>query len=168
MTPVISITVRQDRLSNIQPSGPARRRECNIVSRHIQADPVQEALADAAAPARSVVANHQRGGDGGINRRAFPRAAGPFDGRRVGALETPIKIFDLSAGGCFINSMHEQQPGVTMVLRIELPDQPSITVTAQSLYSRAEFGFAVLFMNVNPSTQAKLEQAVQTARSTPQ
>ena len=132
---------------------------------------VEQTPAYAVEPARSVAANHQTGGDGGINRRAFPRAAGPFDGRRIGALETPIKIFDLSVGGCFINSMHEQQPGVTMVLMIDLPDQPSITVTAQSLYSRAEFGFAVLFINVNSSTQAKLEQAVRAAlaaRSTPQ
>jgi hypothetical protein len=132
-------------------------------------DPVQKTSAAAAAPARSVTANQQTGG-GAINRRAFPRAAGPFDGRRIGALETPIKIFDLSVGGCFINSMHEQQPGVTMVLKLNLPDQPMITVTAQSLYSRAEFGFAVAFINVNASTQAMLEQAVRTAlagRSTP-
>jgi hypothetical protein len=127
---------------------------------------------EAVEPVRSVAPNHPAGADDvGINRRAFPRAAGPFDGRRIGALETPIKIFDLSVGGCFINSMHEQQPGVTMVLKIDLPDQPSITVTAQSLYSRPEFGFAVLFINLNSSTQAKLEQAVRTAlaaRSTPQ
>jgi hypothetical protein len=133
-------------------------------------DPVQEAPADAAVPAQPIGANYQTGGDGGINRRAFPRAAGPFDGRRIGALETPIKIFDLSVGGCFINSMHEQQPGVMMVLKLNLPDQPTITVTAQSLYSRAEFGFAVAFINVDSGTQAKLEQAVQaalTATSTP-
>ena len=141
------------------------------MSRHIpeDAERVEEA-AVAAEPARSVAPNHQAGEDGGINRRASPRAPGPFDGRRIGALETPIKIFDLSAGGCFILSMHEQQPGVTMALRIDLPDQPTITVTAQSLYSRAEFGFAVLFVNVDATTQAKLEEAVRTAlaRSRPQ
>jgi hypothetical protein len=131
---------------------------------------VEETRTDAAKPARSVAPNHGAAGSSGINRRASPRAAGPFDGRRIGALETPIKIFDLSVGGCFINSMHEQQPGVTMVLKIDLPDQPSITVTAQSLYSRAEFGFAVLFVNLNSSTHAKLEQAVRAglaATSTP-
>jgi hypothetical protein len=137
------------------------------VSRHTQAGrfasaPIahHEHHAEQVADPKEAV---ERLGDGGINRRASPRAAGPFDGRRIGALETPIKIFDLSARGCFINSMHEQQPGVTMVLKIDLPDQPSITVTAQSLYSRSEFGFAVLFINVNASTQAKLEQALRTA-----
>jgi hypothetical protein len=165
---------RHIQAARILPSAPIERRDDRAetpAAPQKSVDRIQEAPADAAAPARSVAANHQSGGDGGINRRACPRAAGPFDGRRVGALETPIKIFDLSVGGCFINSMHEQQPGVTMVLKIDLPDQPSITVTAQSLYSRAEFGFAVLFINVNPSTQAKLEQAVRTAlaaRSTPQ
>jgi hypothetical protein len=131
---------------------------------------VEEAAPVAEQPAGSSAPNDQAGADDGINRRAFPRAPGPFDGRRIGALETPIKIFDLSVGGCFILSMHEQQPGVAMALRIDLPDQPAITVTAQSLYSRAEFGFAVLFVNVDAATQAKLEEAVQAAlaRSTPQ
>jgi hypothetical protein len=135
------------------------------VSRHRQEDVerVEKTAPIAAESARSVAPSHQARRDGGINRRVFPRAAGPFDGRRIGALETPIKIFDLSVGGCFVNSMHEQQPGVTMVLKIDLPDQPSIIVTAQSLYSRAEFGFAVVFINANSSTQAKLEQAVRTA-----
>ncbi len=123
---------------------------------------IEESVHSAAEPAERVSGAHQAG-NGAVNRRAFPRAAGPFDGRRIGALETPIKIYDLSVGGCFINSMHEQQPGVTMVLKIDLPDQPSITVTAQSLYSRVEFGFGAMFINVNSSTQAKLEQAVTAA-----
>jgi hypothetical protein len=127
-------------------------------------DDLFESCRPAAAPAPpSVDAPIGDAGRGAVNRRAFPRAAGPFDGRRIGALETPIKIYDLSVGGCFINSMHEQQPGVTMVLKIDLPDQPSITVTAQSLYSRVEFGFGAMFVNVNSSTRAKLEQAVTAA-----
>jgi hypothetical protein len=131
---------------------------------------VEESAPDAEHPAQPTAPNQPSDADGGINRRASPRAPGPFDGRRVGVLETPIKIFDLSVGGCFVLSMHEQQPGVTMTLRIDLPDQPTITVTARSLYSRAEFGFAVLFVNVDAGTQAKLEEAVQAAlaSSTPQ
>jgi hypothetical protein len=131
---------------------------------------VEEPALVAERPAGSVAPNDQAAADSGINRRVSPRAPGPFDGRRVGILETPIKIFDLSVGGCFILSMHEQQPGVTMALRIDLPEQPTISVKAQSLYSRAEFGFAVLFVNVDAGTQARLEEAVQTAlaRATPQ
>jgi hypothetical protein len=41
------------------------------------------------------------------DRRHYDRVAGPFDGRRVGALETPVRIYDLSEGGCFINASHE-------------------------------------------------------------
>ncbi len=43
-----------------------------------------------------------------INRRRHVRIAGPFDGCRVGALDTPLSIFDLSRGGCFVNAMHDQ------------------------------------------------------------
>src|SRR5260370_12618333 len=69
-------------------------------------------------------------------RRAHPRVAGPFDGRRVGALETPIQLFDLSLGGCFVNSLHEQQLGVKLVLKIELPGEGWITLKAMTLYRR--------------------------------
>ena len=93
----------------------------------------REAAPVAEKPGRSVAPNQPAGADGGINRRAHARAPGPFDGRRIGILETPIKIFDLSVGGCFVLSMHDQQPGVTMTLRIDLPNQPTITVKAQSL-----------------------------------
>jgi hypothetical protein len=125
------------------------------VERVEETAPVAEKPAELAAPSDQA----------GANRRASPRAPGPFDGRRVGVLETPIKIFDLSVGGCFILSMHEQQPGVAMSLRIDLPDQRTISVKAQSLYSREEFGFAVLFVDVDAGTRAKLEEAVQTALS---
>jgi hypothetical protein len=43
------------------------------------------------------------------DRREHRRFAGPFDGRRVGAIETPVRIYDLSRGGCFITSMHEER-----------------------------------------------------------
>ena len=60
------------------------------------------------------------GGEGGMNSegktnscltRQHFRMAGPIEGRRIGAIKTPVQIYDLSPGGCFINSMHEQQLG---------------------------------------------------------
>jgi hypothetical protein len=93
-------------------------------------------------------------------RRAHPRVAGPFDGRRVGALETPVQLFDLSLGGCFINSLHEQKIGITLVLKIELPGEGWITVKAQTLYRRDEFGFAVRFIEMSKDASVRLERAL--------
>jgi hypothetical protein len=92
-------------------------------------------------------------------QRNHCRVAGPFDGRRIGAIETSIQLFDLSCGGAFVNSMHEQQQGVTLVLQIDLPYEGWITVKARTLYSRAG-GFAVRFIDVSPDAAGRLERAL--------
>lgn len=96
----------------------------------------------------------------GACRRQHKRVDGPFDGFRIGALETPIQLYDLSRGGCFINSMHQQQPGVVLSLKIELPYEGWISVKAESLPGRGEFGFAVRFVEMSDEAAARLERAV--------
>jgi hypothetical protein len=94
------------------------------------------------------------------SRRRHDRVAGPFDGRRLGFLETPIRIYDLSLGGCFVNSMHEQREGSRVQLRIDLPDEGSIVVEAETLYRRQGFGFAVRFIDVNIATARRLTRTI--------
>jgi hypothetical protein len=98
-------------------------------------------------------------GQTALCQRNHCRVAGPFDGRRVGALETSIQLFDLSCGGAFINSVHDQQQGVTLVLKIDLPYEGWITVKAKTLYSRAG-GFAVRFIDVSPDAASRLDRAL--------
>jgi hypothetical protein len=100
-------------------------------------------------------------------RRAHHRVAGPFDGRRVGALETPIQLFDLSLGGCFINSLHEQKLGIMLVLKIELPGEGWITLKAKTLYRRGEFGFAVKFIEMSEDASLRLERALDALQAAP-
>jgi hypothetical protein len=97
----------------------------------------------------------------GACRRQHPRVAGPFDGRRVGALETPVQLFDLSRGGCFVNSLHEQRLGVTLVLKIDLPYEGWITVRAETLYHRGECGYAVRFIDMSEEAFERLQRALQ-------
>ena len=47
----------------------------------------------------------------GANRRQHARVPGPFDGYRISVLPIPVQIYDLSPGGCFVNSLNEQKPG---------------------------------------------------------
>jgi hypothetical protein len=95
------------------------------------------------------------------NRRAHLRVVGPFDGRRVGALEIPVRIYDLGEGGCFVHSMHEQQPGIRFPLDIELPYEGWIRVKAETLYGKAEFGYAVRFAEMSDEVSARLRRCVE-------
>jgi hypothetical protein len=92
--------------------------------------------------------------------RRPPRVAGPFDGRRLGALELPLRIYDLSIGGCLIESYHEVTVGRRIDIEIELPIEGWITVQAEILYLREDFGFAVKFVTMDEQTRVKLARAV--------
>ena len=100
-----------------------------------------------------------------IDRRQHDRFAGPFDGIRVGALEMPVRIYDLSRGGCFINSVHEQEPGVKFILKIDLPREGWIEVRAETLYLRPHFGFAVRFTEISDEAEQRLERALEALRN---
>jgi hypothetical protein len=93
-------------------------------------------------------------------RRRNERFTGPFDGFRVDVIETPLSIFDLSRGGCFVNSSHEQEPGVRFQMKIDLPRVGWVRLTAETLYARPGYGFAVQFVDVDESTANRLEQGL--------
>jgi len=96
-----------------------------------------------------------------VDRREHARVVGPFDGFRIGALETPLRIFDLSRGGCFVNAMHEQKPGIRFLIKIELPYEGPITVTAETLNRRTEDGYAVRFVQMSKDAEDRLERALE-------
>ena len=93
-------------------------------------------------------------------RRQYTRVHGPFDGYRVGRLDTPVRIYDLGEGGCFVNGMHQQRKETRMVLRIDLPEEGTISVNAELVYVRTDFGFAVRFVNVDEDTNARLRRTI--------
>jgi diguanylate cyclase (GGDEF)-like protein len=102
----------------------------------------------------------------GDERRRHVRVAGPFDVRRIGALETPVLIYDLSEGGCFIIAFHDQEIGRQFLLEIDLPQDGRVTVQAETLYNRPGFGFAVRFLDVPEQTRARIAALVE-RRSAP-
>lgn len=94
------------------------------------------------------------------NRRAHPRVAGPFDGWRIGLLDTPVSIFDLSIGGCFVNATHMQEPGRTMTLKIDLPQEGWIRVKALTLALKRGLGFAVQFVEISDVDARRLDRTI--------
>jgi hypothetical protein len=103
----------------------------------------------------------------GAERRRHDRVAGPFDGRRLGVLHTPVQIYDLSEGGCFINSLYEQRPGIAIELEIDLPDEGWIRVKCETLYTKPGFGYAVRFVDMAGDTLRRIEQGLKKIRARP-
>ena len=93
-------------------------------------------------------------------RRRYPRVHGPFDGRRVELLTVPVRIYDLSLGGCLIQAHHVQAPGRRFTLEIELPGEGWLEFQAESLYIREGYGFAAKFLDVPDATRTRLERAL--------
>ena len=94
------------------------------------------------------------------NRRQHERVIGPFDGRRSGPLDTPVRIYDISEGGCFVNSSHEQKLGITIALEIDLPFEGTISLKAETLYKKPGFGYAVRFIEMSEDATARLHSAL--------
>ena len=99
-----------------------------------------------------------------VSRRHHPRFQGPFDGRRGELLPVPLRIFDLSVGGCLIESHQEQLPGRRFSLEIELPVEGWLQFEAQVLYNRDGW-FAVHFVEMSGTVRTRLDRAL--ARLTP-
>lgn len=97
------------------------------------------------------------------SRRQHERVHGPFDGWRVDLLDVPVRIFDLSLGGCFVNSINPQRDGVRLLLKIDLPHAGSINVMAETLYQRPG-GFAVRFVDMDAETAEQLGRSVAALR----
>jgi hypothetical protein len=97
---------------------------------------------------------------GGVENRLDPRVSGPFEGRRVDLLTTPLRIHDLSRSGCLIQWYHEQTPGRRFTLEVELPEVGWLRLEAEPVYNRSDYGFAVKFVDVPDETMTKLDKVI--------
>ena len=79
-------------------------------------------------------------------------------------LETPVRIYDLSEGGCFVSSLYAGKPGEVLTLKIELPHEGWIKVEGETLYDRTDFGFAVRFVNPTEHARTALAAVVEKRR----
>lgn len=95
----------------------------------------------------------------GYSKRRYERVRGPFDGYHLGEPQTPVLVYDLNLGGGFVNFAEEQPATATLALKIDLPEQGSINVNAETVY-RHQFGVAVRFVDVDTHTTARLLRAV--------
>jgi len=95
-----------------------------------------------------------------VDRRQHARVSGPFDGWRISVLAIPVQIYNLSPGGCFVNSLSEQKPGIRVVLEVELPGEGRIKLAGETLYAKPDFGYAVRFVDMPAELAARIEAAL--------
>jgi hypothetical protein len=131
----------------------SQQKETEAPAKHRSASRRDAAAAHAAAPARPAPVHY------GAPRR-HARVAGPFDGFRRGAIDTPVRIQDVSEGGCFVNSVHSNEGDGEVTLAIQLSDENWITVKGEIVRSVAGFGFGVQFLELPDGTRAELAAVI--------
>ena len=93
-------------------------------------------------------------------RRSDDRVSGPFNGKRLGLLDVPIRICNLGLGGCFVESSHESTAGERIVLEADLPGEDTLVLTGIILPRPLDVGFAVRFVDLPDETREALERFV--------
>jgi hypothetical protein len=79
---------------------------------------------------------------------------------RLGIIDTPLRLYDLSEGGCFVTALHSQPSSIEFELRIELPYEGPITVMGCPRYERPQFGYGVQFTQVDDIAADKLHRSL--------
>ena len=97
------------------------------------------------------------------NKRSHKRVLGPFVGRRGTLLPVPIRVHDLSIGGGLIECFHEERVGRRITIELELPVEGWVTLEAEIVSIRPNYGYAVKWVNVAPDAQWKLDLTIDRA-----
>lgn len=100
-------------------------------------------------------------------RRSARRIPGPFDGGWNGESGSrECRITDLSAGGCFIDSLSNNAVGTKVNVQIRLAGQVFQLRAVVAYVDRVQ-GFAVTFTNNDAATMQAFADAVQAVESQP-
>ena len=109
-----------------------------------------DAVSLAEHPSRSVAAD----------RRRFFRICHSFEGRRRGILPVPIRICDLSLGGCLIESRYPEDRGRRLEIEIDLPWEGWTTFDSEIVTIRPDYGYGVQFVGVPDAIRRRLERVI--------
>ena len=98
---------------------------------------------------------------GAASRRRAPRVPGPFEGRRIGESTVDLRIHGLSVVGCLIQSAHDVPVGRQITIEIDLPYEGTVRLEAESVNTRAGYGFGVAFVSMTDEVREALERVIE-------
>jgi hypothetical protein len=93
------------------------------------------------------------------------RARGPFSGYRMGAIDVPLLVRDLSLHGCLIELAEPVVLGRRITLQVHIPGEGWIAVRASLLRVRGSSWFAATFLSLDQTAREKLTRGIE--RSAP-
>ena len=97
---------------------------------------------------------------GVADRRRFSRICHSFEGRRGGILPVPIRICDLSLGGCLVESRYPEARGRRLEIEIDLPWEGWTTFDSEIVTIRPDYGYGVQFVGVPDAIRRRLDGVI--------
>ncbi|MEZ5319555.1 MAG: PilZ domain-containing protein [Vicinamibacterales bacterium] len=98
-----------------------------------------------------------------VERRRHIRYRHPLEAVWQGASgASRCRLSDLSAGGCFVQSLATPASGELTALTLSLGDGRLLAVTGRVAYVEPGMGFAIEFTGLADETRARLEQFLST------
>jgi hypothetical protein len=95
----------------------------------------------------------------GEERREHPRLVRPFEGSWRGTSgANKCRIGDISAGGCFVQSLALPSPGESTLVTVNLGPNMSMSFYGKVLYVESGMGFAVQFTEVGSQEAIELQR----------
>jgi hypothetical protein len=94
-------------------------------------------------------------------------AEGPFEGIRMGAVDVPLHIRDLSVEGCLIELQDAVVTGRRITIQIKLPVEGWIALKADTLRVRDSSWLAAKFVNIDAAARERLARGITRAVRTP-
>lgn len=98
-------------------------------------------------------------------RRVDERVRLPLAARWSGLSgQHTARVYDLSLGGCYIETTGQVSKGERLVFQIMTPEQDWLILHGDVMYSQQGIGFGLRFLPLAPHTRRRLEAILAHAR----
>jgi hypothetical protein len=77
----------------------------------------------------------------------------------------PARITNLSAGGCYLDTVGEAMSGEIVCFRVLLPDDDWLYLEGEVRHNTRGLGFGVRFVELNPDQEEKIARLVNSAKA---
>jgi hypothetical protein len=88
------------------------------------------------------------------------RIAGPLDGYRLGVTDVPVRIYDLTLDGCFVELSFGSLIVKNIRLQIDLPGEGWTVIQCDMHHIAGYNTFAVTFTRLDDVTRSRIARAI--------